>query len=91
MINGIQGGDARGHKGLMRLRKSLQHGGDKGDADAAADVAHQVLDAGGVADLIIAQRRQADGGQRHKNETRAKAAEQIGGNMLLWAICRETG
>ena len=42
------------------------------------DVAHQVLDAGGVADLIVAQRAQADGGQRHKNEAGAKAAEQIG-------------
>ena len=39
-------------------------------------IAHQVLDAGGVADLIVAQSRQPDGGQRHKNEAGAKTADR---------------
>ena len=42
------------HERLMRLRTARQHRRDERDADAAAEVAHEVVEAAGVADLGLA-------------------------------------
>ena len=85
----IQWGHLSGHHGLMGLRISLQQGGNKGKADAAAGIANQILEAGGIADLFVAQRADRQRGQRHEDEADAEAGDYIWQNNAAYrVICR---
>ena len=55
------------HADVLLLITRIQHG-DDGDADAAADVAHQVEQAGGIAHVLARHRRHGDCGERHEDE-----------------------
>ena len=70
--------DVGGQVILVGLRAAHQKGGDRGNADAASDVAHQVVDAGGIADLLLAQAAHAHGGERNKDEAHGAAVEEVG-------------
>ena len=62
---------------LMDLRAAHQDGGDAGDADAAADVAHQVVDAGGVTHFFLAQSAHGHGGEGDEDEAAGEAVDDV--------------
>ena len=63
------------HECLMRLRAARNHRGDGGDADAAAEVEHEVVKAGGAADLPLAQLAHRRRCQRHENEADGQSVD----------------
>src|SRR5690242_10712072 len=63
------------HVCLMDLCAAGQHGGDECDADAATEVAGEVVEAGGVAELLLGQLAHRRRGQRHENEADGDAVE----------------
>ena len=52
------------------LLKTNLHGADGGNADAAAQVAHEIEEAGGVAHVFFFDGRHADGGKRDEDEAK---------------------
>src|SRR5580704_15810267 len=62
----------------MRLRVARDDRVDDGNANAAADVPEQVVEAAGVADLFVAERAHGDGRERDEDEARASAAQDDG-------------
>ncbi len=63
------------HKRLVHLRSACYRGGDKSDTDAAAEVAHKIINAGGIAHLGLVQMSHSSCCQRHKNETDGNAID----------------
>ena len=61
----------------MYLRAAREHGGDRGDADAASGVAHQIEDSWSVAHLRVTERAQRHSRQRHKDKSHRKAADDV--------------
>ena len=59
-----------GAAGEQRLRD--------GDADGAADVAHEVEEAAGVADLVVVERAVGGGGDGDEDEAEAEAGDEDG-------------
>ena len=62
----------------MGLGAAHQQGHDRGDADAASDIAHQVVNTAGIADFFLAQAAQAHGGKRNEDEAHGAAVEHVG-------------
>ena len=60
-----------------RLRVARQHRAGHRDADAAADVAHQIEQARRVAHPLARDRVHRDGRQRHEQQRHAGALEQL--------------
>ena len=64
------------HKvGLARLRLTRDQRGDRRDADAPSDVAHQIKNAGRVAHLFLAERPHGRRGHRHVHGRCSDAAD----------------
>ena len=63
------------HQRLMRLRAAREHRRDKRDADAAAKVAHEIVKAAGIADLLLAELAHGRRRQRHENEADGDAVD----------------
>ena len=63
---------------LMRLRAPRQHGGDEGDADAAAEIAHEIVEAASVADLRLSELAHGGRGEWHKNKADGDAVDEAG-------------
>ena len=45
----------RHHRSLMRLRSTREHRRHRSDAETPTYISHQIVDAGGVADLLVAE------------------------------------
>ncbi len=63
--------------GLVRLSAAGQQGRDHRDARAAAEVAHEVVDAGGIANLLVTQVPDGQGRERHEDEPHGHAGEHV--------------
>src|ERR1700742_4362069 len=72
------GGEIACEIDAMRLRVASDDCIDDGDADAAADVAEEIVEAAGVADLLVAERAHGDGGERNEDEAGAGAGGDDG-------------
>jgi hypothetical protein len=73
----IEGRDMRDHLVLMHLAATGKERGHGGDAEAAADIAHQVVDAGGVAHLLARYARHAGGHQRDEQERHGRTLDHL--------------
>ena len=60
---------------LIRLRAAGDESRQAGNPDAPAEVAHEIEEAAGVADLVLLERAHARGGQRDEDEADRDAAE----------------
>src|SRR5438094_926538 len=59
----------------MNLRTANEQRAHQRDAEAAAQVAHEIENAGAVANLFAAEVAHSGGGQRDKNETDGNSIE----------------
>ncbi len=59
----------------MHLFVSRNDGVDERNSDAASDVAQQIIEAAGIADLLIRKRSHGGSGERNEDHARAEAAE----------------
>src|ERR1035438_8051492 len=70
-------GDVNDELVLVHLAAAGEEGGHGGDAEAAADIAHQVVNAGGVAHLLFGDARHAGGHQRNEEESHGPALDYL--------------
>jgi len=63
---------------LMRGGAAGEQGGGDGDADGAANVAHEIEEAAGVADLVVAQGSVGLGGDGHEDKAEGEAGDEDG-------------
>ena len=75
---GLAGTDLFDEAALVELLAARKQGGHDGDADAAADVAHQVEDAGGVAHLLAGDVRHGGGRERNEETGHGSALDDLG-------------
>ena len=71
--------------GLVQGGAADERGGGHGDADGAADVAHQVEEAGGVADLVARRCVAVVMVARDEDEAEAEAGDQDGKEQRVGA------
>ena len=71
----VGGGEVADQERLVRLRAAGERGGDERDAEAAAEVARQIVEAGGVAQLLLVQLAHRDHRERHENEADGDAVD----------------
>src|SRR2546423_14329974 len=71
----VEGRQVRNHDCLMDLRPTHQQRAHQGDAETAAEVAHQVKNPGGIPDLFGAQMAHGRGGEGNENETDRHSVE----------------
>ena len=57
------------HECLMRLRAARKHRRHERDADAAAEIAHEIIKAAGISDLSLGKLAHRRRRQRHENKT----------------------
>jgi len=75
--DGAAGGDVLDQAALMELRAAGKEGGHDGDAEAAADVAHEVENAGGVAHFFFGDTRHAESHERDEEEAEGGALQDL--------------
>ena len=63
---------------LMDVGAAGEQGVGDGDADGAADVAHEVEEAAGVADLLVVERAVGGGADGDEDEAEAEAGDEDG-------------
>ena len=76
--NGVGGSELAAEDVLVGLGAAGEEGGDHGDADAAAEVAHEIEDAGGVAHLFVFQRAHGQGGHGDEDQGGGEAVDDVG-------------
>src|ERR1051325_1198260 len=67
----------RHHRRLMRLRSTSEHRRNRRNPKAAAHVAHQVIDAGGVADLLVSQGARREHRQRNEYKPQCETTPNL--------------
>ena len=63
------------HERLMFLCAAREHRRDKRDADAAAEIAHEIVKSAGVSNLLLAELAHRRRRQRNENETDGHAVD----------------
>ena len=66
LVNGIELREMSHEYGLVRPRSA---GDEGGDPDTAAEVAHEIEEPAGIADLVLRERAHAGSGERDENKT----------------------
>ncbi len=76
VLEGMAGlGERVNQVAAMHLFVTHQHGIDYGDPDAAAHIAHQVVESADIADVPVGQRAHGGRSQRNEDETHGRTAE----------------
>ncbi len=63
---------------LVGVGAAGEEGGGDGDADGTSDVAHEVEEAAGVADLLVGERAVGGGVDGHEDEAETEAGDEDG-------------
>src|SRR6185312_1211695 len=80
-----------GDEVLMDIRASNQQRGGERDADGAADVAHEIEETAGVADLLVAQCAVGSGVDGHEDKAETESGDENGQQQGRWRDVERDG
>ena len=73
------------HQRLMRLRAARKHRRHERDADAAAEISHEIVKPAGIANLILRELAHCRRRQRHENKTYGHAVDDAWPDDIYFA------